>query len=70
MQSFSLNIIIVKIGYLFSLRKEERLRVFQMVVKKGISVSRKKWIAAGKMKLHSKGLRDLYYFLYIIRTIK
>jgi len=33
-----------------------------MVVKKGIFVSRKEWITAGKMKLHSKGLRDLYHF--------
>jgi hypothetical protein len=41
-----------------------------MVVKKGIFVSRKEWVAAGKMKLHSKRLRDLYYFLSIIRTIK
>jgi hypothetical protein len=41
MQSFSLNIIIVKIGILFVLRKEDRLMMFQMLVKKGIFVSRK-----------------------------
>jgi hypothetical protein len=60
----------VKIGFLFALRKEDILRMFQMVVKKGIFVYRKEWVSVGKMKLHSKRLHDLYYFLCIIRTIK
>lgn len=70
MQSFSLNIIIVKIGFLFALTKEDILGVFQVVVKKGVFVSEKERVTAGNMTLHSKKLRDLYDFLYIIRTMK
>jgi hypothetical protein len=52
------------------LREENKLRVFENRVLRGIFVSKRDEAMGGRRKLHKEELRDLYSSLSIIRMIK
>jgi hypothetical protein len=54
----------------FTLREEQRLRVFENMVLRRISGPKREEVTGGWRRLHNEELHDLYSSPHIIRVIK